>query len=195
MPLPERSRNKMASSSIEICNQALMLLGDKTIADFNEDSAAAKLCSTLYPLARDAVLRLHPWNCAVKRVKLTPKSQTPEYGYANAFTLPPNLLRLLSIDGLTDYKVEGREILSDSSSISVRYIYRNENVNEYDSLLVEAMSGYLAYKLAYPITKSSTVREEMKAIFGDLLKLAKSVDAQEEPQDTIGDFTLLNVRR
>jgi len=184
----------MASSSIEICNQALLLLGDKTIADFNEDSTAAKLCSSLYPLTRDAVLRLHPWNCAIKRVKLAPKLQTPEYGYGNAFTLPTDLLRLLSIDGLTDYKIEGREVLSDSNSISIRYIYRNENVNEYDALLVDAISAYLAYKLAYPITKSSAVRDEMKAIFGDLLKLAKSVDAQEEPQDTIGNFPLIDVR-
>lgn len=184
----------MASSVIEICNNALLMLGDVTITTFSENIPAAKLCSNLWPVTRDAVLRLHPWNCAVKRVTLAPKAEAPVYGYSKAFTVPAELLRLLEVDGLTDYKIEGRDIVCNASGISIRYIFRNEDVNSYDALLVEVLQAYMTYKLAYPITKSSTVRSETWEMFKNLLPVARNIDAQEEPQDTLGDFSLLNVR-
>ena len=185
----------MASSVVEICNNALGLLGDYIIDNFNDNTMTpARLCNTFYRGARDAVLRLHPWNFAVRRVRLAPRSESPVYGYSNAFPKPPELLRLLEVCGITDYKTEGRDILCDATGISIRYIYKNESVVEYDSLFVEALTAYMAWKLAYPITKSSTVRKEMWDMFTQILQVAKSVDAMEEPQDTIGDFPLINVR-
>lgn len=184
----------MASSKTDICSAALSLLGDDPIADITDGTSRANLCKTLYDMARDAVLRLHPWNFAIKRAQLAPEVEKPLSGYANKFVMPSELLRLLSIDGVTDFKVEGRRILSDESSINIRYVYSNENIAEYDALFVMALAAQLAALLAYPITKSNTTKEEMENIFKGYLQSAKAVDAQEEPGDTMGDFPLINIR-
>lgn len=184
----------MADSDVEIFNQALLLLGDSTISSFTEGGVKATMASVFYKSSRDAVLRLHPWNFAVKRLQLSPDTATPVYGYSNAFTLPPECLRLMEIDGVTAWKVEGRKILCDASGISIKYIFRNEDVTQYDSLFADILSAYIAFKISYPLTKSNETKKAMFDTFKALLPLAKNIDAQEEPQDTIGDFPFITVR-
>jgi hypothetical protein len=141
------------------------------------------------------VLRLQPWNCAIKRAALTPDVTTPLYEWANAFTVPSDLLRLLDLDDVTEYKIERGKILCDETALDIRYVFRNNATEEWDRLLTEAMTAYMSFKLAYPLTKSKTEREAQWGLFTELLRTAKNVDAQEEPQDTVGDFPFLNVRR
>lgn len=140
------------------------------------------------------MLRLHPWNFAVKRIQLTPDLTAPVYGYSSAFTLPAECLRICEVYGIEDYKLEGRKILCDSSGISIKYIFRNEDVTQYDSLFIDALAAYLAFKMAYPRTKSNETKKIMFDTFKSILPLAKNIDAQEEPQDTIGDFPFIRVR-
>lgn len=183
-------------TDIEICNGALLLLSEDTINNLEDASTAGKLCKNHYARSRDAVLRMHPWNFAVKRITLAKLSTpVPAFEYASYFQLPTDCLRLLSIYNLTDYKIEGRKIISDATSINIRYVYRNVTVDEYDVSFVETLSAYLAFKFAYPITKDKAVQKAMGDLFITFLKYAKAVDAQEEPQDTIGDFPLINARR
>lgn len=191
----------MPSSIVEICNGALLLLGDETISDLKESGTRARLCANLYDSSRDAVLRMHPWNCAVKRqANLAPDSTPPAYGYAYAFTLSTDHLRLLAVESstgysLTDYVIEGRKILCDESTINIRHVYRNVNISEYDALLVDALQAYLAFKFAWPLTKSPSVKKEMGELFTNIYRLAKSVDALEEPFGSFGESSpLIDVR-
>lgn len=191
----------MPSSIVEICNGALLLLGDETISDLKESGTRARLCANLYDSSRDAVLRMHPWNCAVRRqADLAPDSAPPAYGYGSQFTLSNDCLRLLSVEGgrgdsLKDYRLEGRKILCDESTINIRYVYRNENISEYDALLVDALQAYLAFKFAWPVTKSASVKKEMGELFTNIYRLAKSVDSLEEPFEAFGDSSpLIDVR-
>lgn len=184
----------MASSNVEICNGALGLIGDDPITSLTEGSKRANLCNSFYPLSLDAVLRLHPWNFAVKRVSLAPKTQAPAYGYSAAFAMPSDLVRLLEVTDITDYKVEGRDIVADESQLDIRYIARIADVTLYDALFVETLQAYMAWKMAYPLTKSNTTAQAMFTTFKALLPWARNIDAQEEPQDTLGDFPLINAR-
>lgn len=177
-----------------ICNSAILVLGGSKITSFADASAEAVLCSQFWEQSVDAVLRLHPWNCAIKRTTLTPDVTAPEYEWTYAFTLPADLIRLLDLDDVTDYKVEGQKVLCDESALNIKYVFRNSDPATWDRLLVEAMTAYMAFKLAYPLTKSNTTRGEQWKLFTELLRTAKNVDAQEEPGDTIGDFPFLRAR-
>ncbi|TAL22521.1 MAG: hypothetical protein EPN94_11035 [Nitrospirae bacterium] len=183
----------MVSSEIEICNQAALLLADNTISDFSENSVTAKLANAFYKQSRDAVLRLHTWNFAIMRVKLAPDAAAPAFGYSAAFTLPVDCLRILDV-GISAYKVERRKILCDSTSINLKYVFKNEDVTEYDSLFVDTLAAYIAFKMSYPRTRSNEVKKTMFDTFKSLLPLARNIDGQEEPQDTIGDFPFIDVR-
>lgn len=188
----------MADSAVQICSNALLLLGDRPISSFDEDFDRATLASNLWGNARQAVLRGHPWNCATKRVALAPDVVVPAYDWAYQFSLPGDFLRVLYVgqaDAPDDYKIEGRKILSDANPLYLEYVFDNEDVASWDALLVEAMQRYMAFAMAYPITKSNTTREAMMQEYQALLRQARAVDGQESQAEQAGDTPLITVRR
>lgn len=90
------------SSAVQICSNALLMLGQKPINSLAEDPTQATserelAAANLYPQVRNAVLRAHPWNCATRRVKLTPDSATPAFSWSYQFLKPGDWLRTLQV--------------------------------------------------------------------------------------------------
>jgi len=185
----------MALSKITICTNALLQLGSQPIDSFEDATDLSALCANLWPQTLDGVLRAHPWNCATKRLSLAPSANAPIYGFSFAFDLPGDFLRLMEADSLYDYKVEGRQILGNENPLLIKYIYRNEAVPTYDSLLIEALTAAMKTALAYPITKSTTKEAECLALYKDRLQMARTVDGLEGTPDAIGSSQLLGARR
>ena len=168
------------ASVVDICNGALNQLGASTVLSLTEDSKNARLCNARYTQVRDSVFRSHPWNCLQKRVQLAADTDTPAWGFTKQYTLPADCLRLLTIlDYDSDYKVEGRKILTDNSSVKILYIGRIEDPNEYDELLRETLSAAIAADIAYAITSSNPLTANMYNLFRDKLKEARFVDSTE----------------
>ena len=168
------------ASVVDICNGALNQLGATTILSLTEDSKNARLCNSRYTQVRDGVFRSHPWNCLQKRVELAQDTATPAWGFKYAFTLPADCLRLLRIlDYDSNYKVEGRKILSNTETMKILYIGRITDPNEYDELLRETLSSSLAADIAFAITSNNTTATNMYNLFQDKLKDARFVDSTE----------------
>lgn len=184
----------MSISAVSICSNALLMLGDSPINSFEENNDRTRLVANLYATRRDAVLRAHPWNCAIKRVVLSPDLDPPAFGWSAQFTLPNDWLRTLSVgeDGAEDeYRVEGRKILMDSNACYLRYIFRNDVEATWDATLINAMTEVMKSTLAYAVTKSSSKEELTEAIVQRVLKQARAIDGQEGTPETLGDFPLL----
>ena len=191
------------ASVVDICNGALNQLGASTILTLTEDSKNARLCNARYTQVRDAVFRSHPWNCLQKRVQLAADTDTPAWGFTKQYTLPADCLRVLTIlDYDADYKIEGRKILTDNSTMKILYISREEDPNQYDELLRETLSAALAADIAYAVTSSNPTASNMYNLFQDKLKDARFVDSTEgqnmNPEkgmaDVIGADTFINSR-
>jgi hypothetical protein len=191
------------ASVVDICNGALNQLGASTILSLTEDSKNARLCNARYTQVRDAVFRSHPWNCLQKRVQLAADSDAPAWGFTKQYTLPSDCLRVLTIlDYDADYKIEGRKILTDNSTMKILYVSRIEDPNEYDELLRETLSAALAADIAYAVTSSNPTASNMYNLFQDKLKDARFVDSTEgqnlNPEkgmaDVIGADTFINSR-
>ena len=174
----------MANSKVEIANLALMHVGDSTITSFSDGTTAANTINTVYETVRDAVLRDHVWNFAIKQATPSLDAVAPIYGFNHRFDMPTDLLRLVEIEDNPEYRLEGRFILTDSNPINIRYVYKNETVTEYDSMFVQALAARLAATIAERLTQSSSLAEELLSVYRLHLKDAKSVDAQAGyPQD------------
>jgi len=168
------------ASIVDICNGALNQLGATTILSLTEDSKNARLCNSRYTQVRDALFRTHPWNCLQKRIELAKDTATPAWGFSSQFTLPADCLRLLYIiDYDSNYKVEGRKILSNTDTMKILYIGRIIDPNEYDELLRETLSASLAADISYGVTSSNTVAQNMYTLFQDKLRDARFVDSTE----------------
>lgn len=185
------------ATGVSICSNALLMLGAQTINDFNEPLDRAKLAANLYPTIRDDLLRTHPWNCTIKRALLAPDATPPAFGYANQFELPADFLRVLEVGQAgtqIDYLVEGRSILADATSLQLRYVYLNEVENTWDASLVGLLTLAMAAAMAYPITQSTALADKMDQKLVMAKKVARAVDGQEDPPQTLGDERLYAAR-
>jgi len=60
----------MAASAVQLCARALVKLGARPIASFDEATAESEVCATLYPGIRDALVSAHPWSFATAQARL-----------------------------------------------------------------------------------------------------------------------------
>jgi hypothetical protein len=188
------------ASDVEICSNALLLLGDSPIASFTEGTLRSRYCANLYPIAKRAILRAHPWNCTIKRVILAPEASTPAFDWGYQFVLPSGFLRLLQVGEAAnpiDYSFEGSRILADTNVLPIVYV-KEESEAAWDSLLTDVMVKRMEMDLAYPITKSASLRDSLKQEFYargvGVLARAKSVDGQENIPESWDDSPFLSVR-
>ncbi|BAQ86083.1 tail tubular protein A [uncultured Mediterranean phage uvMED] len=168
------------ASVVQMCNSALNQLGAASITSLTDNSKNARLCNERYETIRDAVFRSHPWNSLIKRQQLAQDTATPAWGFKYQFTLPSDSLRVLAIDAYnSDYKVEGRKILSNESTIKLIYVSTITDPNEMDVLLRETISAALAADLAYSITANLQVSGLMAEKYQAKLSEARHSDASE----------------
>lgn len=173
------------------------MLGQRPITSFDEASDSAQLAANLWEDTRDSTLRMHPWNCATKRVVLAPQAVPPAYEWPYAFTLPADWLRTLSVgeEGESPHFVmEGGTILFDQDTLKLRYIARVEDVARWDSLLIAAQTAAMAVVMAYPITKSASMVEAMQGRFNAILQQGRAINGQEDTGEEFGDSPLLAAR-
>lgn len=185
------------TTPVTICSNALLMLGDNPIADFDEDNDRARLASNLWPIARDAMLRRHVWNCAIKRVILAPLVTAPAFDYGYQFQLPGDWLRTLSIGEEGErprYRIEGRVILMDENACRLRYVFRNENPATWDALLVECMTMVMRRLFAYPISQSGSLEQAIAGYVREALREARAVDGMEDEPEALDDSPLLAAR-
>ena len=101
-------------------------------------------------------------------------------GFTYAYTLPADCLRLLKIlDYDSNYKVEGRKILSNTSSMKILYVGRVTDPNEYDELLRETLSSSLGADIAFGVTSNNQTATNMYNLFKEKLRDARFVDSTE----------------
>ena len=168
------------ASVVQICNSALNQLGASSITALTENSKNARLCNERYETIRDAVFRSHPWNCLVTRVQLAQDTDTPAWGFSYQYTLPSDCLRVLTILNYdADYKIEGRKLLINESSVFMLYLKIETDVNQLDILLRETIAAGLASDIAYAITSNMAVSKLMIEKYGLKLSEAKHTDASE----------------
>jgi hypothetical protein len=175
----------MASSWVSIINSALIKVGATPIMSVDDGSKEANLAKARYEEVRDIVLRMHPWNCAVKRVTLAPLSTTPAFDFSNEFQLPSDCIRLLTVDEQIDYRIEGQKLLADATELNIKYIFRVTNPVQIDVLCAEAIALYLAYDLSYALVQDTQKTEALNEAFLRFVRKAGSVDSQEDGRNTL----------
>ena len=187
------------ASVVNICNSALNLIGASTISALTEDTKNARLCNQRYEPVRNRVFRSHNWNCLIKRVQLAANSTDPVIEFDKSYALPSDCLRVLKIHNATTdsiasnlvYKIEGRNIITDETTVYLIYIALDEDPNNYDSYLREAISHQLAADLAYAITNNATLANNYMTRADERLREARFIDATENSLDTVeaNEFT------
>ena len=183
------------ATALQICNNALLMLGNITITSLDDTGKAAVLCNHFYQQVIDATLRAYKWNCATVRDTLTADETAPEFGFAYRYAVPDDCLRVLGMsEDKTRFKVENGYILTDDSEGMVSYIKRIDAA-DMDKLLIDAASARMASTLAFPLTNSQSVAEAMWKLYQERLDEARTVDASEGSSEQMLNDDWLNARR
>ena len=191
----------MDITDVQICNDALTLCGSPVIASLSDTSREGKLCNNNYARSRDYVLREHPWNCAIKRVQLAKiTGGTPSFDFDNSYLLPSDCLKVVRIGSepewrQDEYRVEGRTILSSDEPLKLIYVHQVTDESLFDHHIAESIAHYLAYRISYALTGSTTLRTSLLREYQIVLRKAKSMDAKEDPSAKLHADLFVESRR
>ena len=189
----------MALSLTEIANRALDAIGADNIAGIDDQTKPAALCNRLLgPLTQD-LLRRHPWRFAMTRASLPALAGAPVWGFAYAYAVPSDCLRVHRID--TDdpnqpWGVEAGAIVTDAGApLNILYIANITDVGRFDPLFTTALALALARDIAKPISNDTSLRAQLAQQFDAALRDARGANAAEGLAEPIRSDTLLNARR
>lgn len=173
------------ASDVGIVNAALAKLGEQAILAFSDPSEAGRLATRTFADLRDALLREAPWNFASKRAELAAEATPPVWGFALAYPLPSDYLRLIDINnpGRFPFRIEQGRILTDlASPIQIRYVFRVTDADAMDPAFRDALSARLAMEWAESITGTTTMVQQLAQVYRRALAVAMAIDGQEDDQ-------------
>ena len=187
------------STETDVCNEALGLIGQSPITAIDDGSIPANRCLQFYAPLRDALLRSHHWNFALKWVQLAQDVTPPVAGFTFAYTLPADCLKVVNYGGslptspttivsyidpyqrtVVRYKIEGRKLVSNDGVAYIQYLRQVTNPAEWDGLFYQVVATWLASKLAGSLAKDPKMSAALLAQATNMIMpLALAVDGQE----------------
>ncbi len=200
----------LPTTKTDMCNLSLSRIGAKavTLAQITADTdPRAQHCNRHYEQTRDSLVRSHWWRFASDRASLTATTD-PSFEWDNAFTLPSDFLRMKSVfdpnntpgnNTRRSFALEGLTLLTNDSSVKIRYIKQVTTVTDFEPLFIEVLVLQLALKLVPPLagvgTAGQNLLKELKDELRILMSRVRAMDRQET--NTIGradEFTWVDVR-
>lgn len=207
-----------ALNETTILNMALGRIGAKRINDFtndNESGTPIVHCRLHYTQTRDALLRSHWWRFARDRKQLSQNAaytaDTTTFEWTYAYDLPNDYLREWlppwddngEVWGRTrySYSLEGKQLLSNQTTMYLRYVRQVTDVSEFDPLFVEVLVLELALKMVMPLSQD---KELWQLIYAELngapgrpgvMSQVRTMDKQETKTLGQNDIAMWNDTR
>lgn len=185
----------MATSSVDVINNALILLGANIITSLDEGSNESTIAGKLWDDVRRGCLRIHPWNFALKEIELPAVTGGSDFKHNFQYNLPADFIRLITVYDDSAYKLKGKSIYTNKDTCKIRYIYDNVDTTSWDASFSNAVAYKMAAELAYPITKSTSLMDAMTNMFIRFTSEARVIDGSEDIEDPLNlDNRFLSVR-
>ncbi len=181
------------SSQVEIANRALLKVGATRINSMQDNKTEAVVINEYYELAYQWMLAQYPWSFAMKVEALSRIPEAPLEDYAFAYELPQNYIWVQRVYPNSNFKIMGTQLWTNEKQISVKFIERADEAI-IPAYFEQAFMVYLASLIAVPLTENVQKEMSLVAQATQHLKKAKSLNAQQQPQDGFQDFPVYNSR-
>lgn len=188
----------MALNDIALCTRALVKLGARPITSFTDGSAESEIASLLYAPARDGLLSSYAWSFATLQVNLTRLPSTPVADYLYAYTLPSDLLRVISIGSNgggqgVPFRMYQNILQTNAETVTLTYIARPAE-SICPPYFDVALMARLSAEFCLPLTENTARADLLAKIADSEFAKARQIDAQQDTPNQITDFTLINSR-
>lgn len=177
----------MASSKVQIANQALIQLGVDPILTLDDATKPARTMKAIFDPIKEQLLRLHFWNCVTKRYSAAADVDAPVYEFTRQFTLPTDFLLVVSLENKNaQYVVENGKILTNESSpLKFKYIRKTDDMNDLDSMCRHALAMRLAVTTGFRLTGSRAVVSDAMVLYQTAISEARYYDSIETSIQTV----------
>jgi len=191
------------ASKIGIINMALRRLGEQPIVAIDEGSEPSNVMEDIYDILLDNELRQWSWPFATTTVELAEVSgeTPPDWGYV--FQLPADYLqivRLVDVNTSTtitewnfqrqqfsvsniQWKVREGKLYINTSSVTLEYVFRQEDTEKYDAAFTLAWSRRLAMEAAPAITEREDVTQSVRNEYYSFISQARGNAGVESRQE------------
>jgi len=183
------------TSKIDICSNALQIIGDEPISAFDETESGG-LAENLYEQFYQQLLSFHPWSFALKQQRLNLLTQKPDdlSNFRYAFQKPTDMIHIWNLKPyMNDYEIIGEYIYSNCRDILATYTYRVPE-SQLPADFVVAMQHKLASVFAMTIAENAGLAQTQENMHIMAINSAMAKDAQQRPQPGILDRPYVNVR-
>lgn len=154
-------------ASVEsICSLAMVLLKRQVITSINDLTIEATTVESVFDLLRDELLESYAWSFAIHRAPLALETLVPANQYAYQYALPadclvPLELRSADIQGPFAWVVEGRSVLTNVTTVYLKYIRRVTQTGTFTPTFCMALAYRIAATLAYPMTGKASYASDL----------------------------------
>lgn len=193
------------ASQTDICNAALVLLGDNIIVGIGDNTKNARTLKAVYDMVRKDLLRENIWKFSLDKIQIP--SITPAVmpvPWSTAYVMPPGdqCLRLIDIAnsrqalGVANYRSgleklyswQGNTIYTNfPSPMWIHFTQDVTDTTQYDPCFVWAYGARLADVCCETITQSSEKRAQAQQEYKKAIWRAKSINAIEQLPEGIAD--------
>jgi len=193
----------MATTKIDICAKALVLMGAQPITSFDDGSTEALVASNIYEDIVQASLCKHRWNFATTQKQLSLLTDTPAGKYDYAYQMPtdPEVLQVISIsvnDNIIPYDRYKNFIYVDSygsgNKLIMDYIYRVEEAF-FPAFFRTALQYELASLFSGAVARDASMINQFNQLAQREYMRAKNIDASEATNKTLDVKRFINTRQ
>jgi len=179
----------MAISQLTLYNNALLMLGQRSLASLTEAREPRYALDEAYGLdAVDYCLELVRPRFAVRTTKLTASSATTQHDLDKVFSLPSDYLATVGLysdaeltQEITRYIIEGSTVACDYATVYLRHVYSNATFSSWSPSFAQVVAAYLASRVAVKI--DPTKLEAVTKLFTEYVTVARDIEEEKEPSE------------
>jgi len=193
----------MATTKIDLCARALIMIGAQPISSFSDGSTEALVASNIYDDVVEASLTRHRWRFATTQQQLSLLTNTPTGRYDYAYQMPtsPAVLQIITLT-VNDYVIPYSRYQNyiylngygSSNEVIMDYIYKVDEAY-FPAHFKLALEYELASIFAGSVARDSSMIEQFKTLSERQFLVAKNIDSAETTSKVLDTNRFINLRR
>ena len=193
----------MATTKIDICARALIMIGAQPISSFSDGSTEALVASNIYDDVVEASLTRHRWRFATTQQQLSLLTNTPTGRYDYAYQMPtsPAVLQIITLT-VNDYGIPYSRYQNyiylngygSNNEVIMDYIYKVDEAY-FPAHFKLALEYELASIFAGSVARDSSMIEQFKTLSERQFLVAKNIDSAETTSKVLDTNRFINLRR
>lgn len=196
------------ANQLTVYNEALRVLGETRLTSLAEMRPVRMEFNEIWDNdGLEACLSHGMWNFAAVSSEISyDPDVTPAFGYAYAFSLPDDYVRIIKLcsdeymrNTVGNYEIEGRFVYADLDVIYLQYVSKHSakglDPSTWPALFATYVAHYFANKVKNIYVKDSKRRSEISKETRNALLAARNFDAMNQPSLMRGEGQWSSARR